>query len=189
LQPSQPIHCSPSPTLISESEDLQAAHIRSGCSGTGGLVGRARSSAVGGRTCVPPKGTDCARKEAEEAPLDGGCKKDVEKEWRRLWELAGCVSPKRGTGLWPSTSMGTGCSAGRLRGDCSWSAPAEVLAVDALFGLGVDRFLLLVDGVLRGRRGLPLGQPWCFFGLEPSAGAASCPSACDKPPTVSSGGV
>jgi hypothetical protein len=50
-------------------------------------------------------------------------------------------------------------SAGRLCGDCSWSEAVEVLVEGALLGLGVDFLRLLVDGVVRGPRGLPLGQP------------------------------
>ena len=64
-----------------------------------------------------------------------------------------------------------------------------MLAEDALFGLGVDLFLLLVEGVLRGPRGLPLGQPWCFFGFISSAGVASCTNGCETVVAVSSGGV
>ena len=44
-----------------------------------------------------------------------------------------------------------------------------MLVEGAFLGLGVDFLRLLVEGVVRGPRGLPLGQPWCFLGFESAA--------------------
>jgi hypothetical protein len=48
-----------------------------------------------------------------------------------------------------------------------------MLVDDAVFGLGVDLFLLPVEGVLRDARDLLLGPPCCFLGFSSSAGPAS----------------
>ena len=56
--------------------------------------------------------------------------------------------------------MAADWSAGRLDGDWSCSATPEVLVDDALFGLGVDFFrLLMAEGVLRVARAFPFGKP------------------------------
>lgn len=59
-----------------------------------------------------------------------------------------------------------------LSDEWSWSTAVLGTVDDALLGFGVGLLRLLVDGVLRGPRGLPLGQPWGFFGFASSVLAA-----------------
>ena len=76
-----------------------------------------------------------------------------------------------------------------LSGDCTASAVAFALEEDAALGLGAAFFLLLLVGVLRGPRGLPLGQPWCFFGFVSSAAAVLDIVGGGGAAELSSGGV
>jgi hypothetical protein len=147
--------------------------MSSGCSTAAVFVGWRRSSAGAVMAGSPPKGTDCARKKVEAVPL-GGCRKVMEKEWRRFCGLAGIdCSIWCGAALVPLLLITTGCSAAMLCGDCSWSGTVTVLAGGGFFGLGVDLFLLLVEGALREPRDLPLGQPWFFLDFGSSAGPGS----------------
>jgi hypothetical protein len=64
-----------------------------------------------------------------------------------------------------------------------------MLADDAAFGFGVDRFLFPVEGVLRDPRDLGLGAPGCFLSFPSSAGSRSCAGSSNAICIVSSGGV
>jgi hypothetical protein len=64
-----------------------------------------------------------------------------------------------------------------------------MLADDAAFGFGVDRFLFPVEGVLRDPRDLVLGAPGCFLSFPSPASPPSCTGGSDGMCIVSSGGV
>ena len=76
-----------------------------------------------------------------------------------------------------------------LSGDCAGSTFGLAVVEDAALGLGAALFLLVVVGVLRGPRGLPLGQPWCFFGFVSSRAGVLDIGGGGSVAEVSSGGV
>lgn len=76
-----------------------------------------------------------------------------------------------------------------LSGDCTKSVAALAPVEDAALDFGAAFFLLLLVGVLRGPRGLPFGQPWCFFGFVSSAAAALDIGGGGCAAELSSGGV
>lgn len=98
-------------------------------------------------------GTDWARTAAEGVSVVGNAKKECERERRRAsdgWSYGGVMLEEDDvdasvmpllSGDWPASTT-----------------PLEVVE-DAPLGFGVAFFLLLLEGVLRGPRGLPLGQP------------------------------
>jgi hypothetical protein len=91
----------------------------------------------------------------------GNTKKELEKEWRRApdgWWYGGVTLAEDGADVSVAVAVAA-TAAPLLSAGWSWSRAPLAFVEGALLGLGVARLRLLLEGVLRGPRGLPLGQP------------------------------